>query len=503
MLICIKKTLTLLLSLAFIIACADMSSIENIKKSLDPNNSSERNDIKFKLDKQYTTSTKNKIELKALEDEGLEFKISALDLTSASVALDQWIDLKKWQDSTNTIEVSYKKEQKYELLIIVRNQEGYYLLNEKIEWSYNVDPPKWPVITFAKKAVATDTVSFIFSTANLDVLTDEVWIEGDLAENAKGSWEKIPESLVLEKKLNAGDGVKNFKVKYRSLFILESLVTDLSIIKKTTIPQSCKVTLAANSINTKIVPIYLQAEDSYAYTSEAAETYYRVTNLETSISSNWKTFTKELSSIFEYKKMASGSNKFKIEMRDIAENECSVVENEEIEIIYDPSYERAQLKIVGDLLHTKDENIQIEAKIDHLPSQELEMHIFGDVNGDNTHKWIAYSENITNIKLKNGKGNRWIGVKFREKGSDTYIDASNYAPISLNPFVSIKKLGKYTQVYHADFSQLQSVTIFGCEEDYFRVDNNIEGYPCTPRSSKVTMYHDLSDGSVLKVEEKF
>ena len=101
-----------------------------------------------------------------------------------------------------------------------------------------------------------------------------------------------------------------------------------------------------------------------------------------------------------------------IQIKDGAENYCL---KNDYEILYDPEYEPGQVQIKGDPIWTDDTEVTINVAQDHLPSDEMEMYIFGGVDdADNTLQWIPYTEEDVTVPLAPVDGHRWVRVKFRK-----------------------------------------------------------------------------------------
>ena len=121
------------------------------------------------------------------------------------------------------------------------------------------------MISILEPATKDDEIEFIL-VGNLHHETDEIWIEGDLMNDAAGRWDKIPKELKIPRKIQGEDGLKQFRVKVRNIYGTESEgLVELNIVKNTIAPSHCFAVTPSKFTNLDKVPVYISAQSNLEY----------------------------------------------------------------------------------------------------------------------------------------------------------------------------------------------------------------------------------------------
>lgn len=387
------------------------------------------------------------------------------------------------------VTLHFEEFRNYSLNLTVYQSDGTEFISDEIKWTRSNMTPNDPVLSFSEKSTNDPYVKLLF-VPNHKPLTNQIWIEGDLAQenHPEGKWYDLPKINKLGLTLTAEDGEKVIRVKYRNEIGIESTLKEASIIKDSIPPQNCKSEPVAEYTASGTIKFRVFAKD-------AQKTYYRVYG---DIRSNSDFTAFDKSAIFKVDLKLDNSTtiaekRVMIQIKDEADNYCPPMEHF---ITFDPDYEPSYVQIENNAIWTNQEEVQIKLHYDHFESEEIEMLIEGGVIADeSTFQWIPYSEDLL-VSLEPHEGNRFIYARFREVTTGVKT-RSVHTPIYLRPQAYYLKSANPDRIALAQIVGLTGITITGCGEKYQRIEP-INMVSCTPLSDEISVIYHLEDGSNLE-----
>ncbi|MFW7379880.1 MAG: hypothetical protein ACOH5I_13795 [Oligoflexus sp.] len=432
-------------------------------------------DIQYFLEYNATGNNENRLLLYTNQSD------LRLEITSPDEGLSASVPLRNRVAVPNVVELQAQAEKNYQLDVRIYLKDGTLYQEESLTWSYSLANPPDPVAGFAVEATNTDqALLYISSSKGAD--TGEIWIEGDLAADfaPEGRWRPIPQSGVLPINISSSDGLKVFKVKTRNIYGNVSTEKTIPLLKKTTIPENCQISVADQSSHSGFVKVRLAAEDTHPV-------YFRVYG-DTENSRSFQKFEGSTEATIELSQEA-GTKRVYFQIRDIAGNFCL---EDEMEFHYDPDYNPAKVQIISHQYWTDEEEVQVYLEYPHFADKNVEVLFFGDVIGENVGTWLPLTESYT-VRLNPNNGTRWVRVRFRENG---VLMAANYDGIYLRPFIIVQGEQAPYQVKISNINHVESLNIRGCMEVYQDLSYQ-NSYSCTPVESSIAVDYFFKDGSSL------
>lgn len=433
--------------------------------------------INYYLDNQYTNQQNNTLIVESENLEGFTFVIAGEGFNLNFGELGEDIP------ANQRIPFSYDLEGSYEMKLTIKNSANEVFLEDNLSWQYSLIVPDPPIINFNKKATR-DGEALLLMGGSLSPIDVDIWVEGDALSNPQGRWAAIPDSLVLPLNTSEGDGVKNFKVKYRNIYGNESPLVGASIERKSIGPINCIITPQTNMVDEDEIRIYIAAENEgplqYLVRGDVAS------------SSSYQDF--EGSTIAEVKLLPSEGPKYiEVKVRDQAENYCPKTE---LEIAIDPESDWYGAQIVGDPIWTDEDTVTLRNTFPYLPGDTPEMMIFGGVrNTDQTFDWIPFQEEIA-VELLPLNGHRFVFVQFRtsdKPGAETQRVINS---VYLRPYVILNDRASHLDVVLSDIVGTSGITISGCDESYQSVSFS-QAYTCTNPAANISVTYTFENGSTL------
>ncbi|SMF52656.1 hypothetical protein [Pseudobacteriovorax antillogorgiicola] len=377
----------------------------------------------------------------------------------------------------------YASEGEYAVDVWIYYEDGTLFAKETLSWVYDQSIPSLPTIGLSEKATSDENVLLLVS-GHTGTYMEEIWIEGDLdgSDSPTGSWREIPSTGIIPIKLSPGESLKSLKVKTRNKADIESEVITLSIPLKSSPPESCRVHVAS-STNSRFMRFEVEGIDSSVL-------QYRVYG-DTNNDFQFHEFTGRAQVDLELSR-GVGTKNITIQIKDVAENFCL---REEKTIIYNLDYEPAAIEIDGDPIWTESQLVTVNTRLDYLPSDTVEMYLFGGIEGPNVSTWIPYQESVA-LTLSPSEGHRWVRAKFRVNNVEI---PQVWDGVYLNPFIVLQGSSSPYTLLTSNIIELESMTITGCIETYTDIAYQ-EGLACTPSGTKVSVDYTLTSGELITRE---
>ena len=459
-------TLKSLLISGLLLSCVDNTIVE-----------SEIPDFNLYMEYDATNRPENAL-IVSSESQDFHFLISASNLDS-EVALDAVHPI---QERT---QFSFEEEGDYGISVKVFLSDGTYYTSKELDWTYDTSLSMAPVVGFDEAATNDENLSLLVSSSNGDSAV-ELWIEGDLHpdENPEGSWIVIPHTNVIPVRISEGDGFKKFTVKTRNKALAESEELSLSVLRKEKGPDGC-ASFVANITKTRYMQFEVTGIDD-------RKLFYRVFgDIENDFEFHEFTGSEQVDLELT---QGFGNKNLTIQIRDEAENYCL---KDQYEILYDPDYADGIVELKGDPIWTDDLNVTLNASLDHLPSDVIEMYVFGDIeNSEYTNLWIPYNDGDIPIVLDDSDGHKWVRVKFKK--NDVELPMA-WDGVYYNPFVSLRRSSGTLIVTTSNILGLESMTVRGCSETADSLTEILyqSVITCTETGSTVDVDYFLSDGTTI------
>ena len=364
------------------------------------------------------------------------------------------------------------------------NADGGVLSKENIAFDYDKVIPDAPPLAFSEKATKDTQVQLLVSTFR-DERYKEIFLEGDVDPEYAGRWLEINQADRVDFHVTRGEGLKTVNVKLRNTY---NAITDFmpySIYLDQTKPQNCHVELASNTVGSPQANLRISADDSLDLTYRVLGDTIEATSFKdiTSGETAWVSLGKE-----------EGVKNLQVYIGDAAQNFCDPIT---LEVTFDKSYEPIGLSLKNNPYYTNNQLVTIKPRIDTFDTSKVEMFIDGGVEGEGTHEWVPFAAQ-KEISLKEGTGNRFIYIKYRDQGGET---VKVHTQIYLQPFAR----------YHAASASLalsrmvgvQSVTIKGCSESYEAIEPESSSLACQPKEDSGSVIWSFADGSQLDIPFSF
>lgn len=443
--------------------------------------------VDYFIEKEATGSKENRLLFYA-SDPSLMVEISGPDNLSADVPFNELVPMMQ------EVNFSYDMETDYDVRLRIYLPDGTLYQEDLLSWTHSTSLPPQPVVGFREVATNDENVIVLVSSSRGKSTTD-LWIEGDLADDEfpNGSWREIPPTGMIPLRVNDGDGVKRFTVKTRNLYQNESEPIEISVIRKSAEPAFCTLYTEATKTNTPYIRVGFEAEDTY-------DLQYRVYGHTYNDSkfhefNGFEVVDVELIPI-------EGEREVTFQIRDIAENYCL---KEKITFVYDPVYNPASIELDSLTPYfSNTETVNIKLRYDALPEDNIEMYLYGNIEGNNVETWIPFSETAA-VKLKAYEGYRFIRVKFRE---NDIVTAAELVGLYLRPNIYINGTGASRTIRASDVPGLETINILGCQENLNNlVIDDINGglFSCTkdPGFTSATIEYFFDDGTSTTVSKDF
>jgi hypothetical protein len=429
----------------------------------------------YYLSRPATNQTSNSLIIKLSLEVGYQFTISGINF-DANVALDELHPLQE------EIELSYQSEGTYHIHLSVYQNNGTLFIQDTLSWEYSLEPPPNPILSFTEDATSDANVVLLVA-ASRGEKAKELWVEGDLggAFNPLGQWISIPSTGLIPLVVSEEDGEKVFQTKLRNIYGNESEVVIASILKKSDYPEDCQSFVSTNTSSNGIIRLQISAQNN-------GPLYYLVTG-DIREPGSYSEFMDEVSAQVRLSQ-GDGLKEITVHVRDIAQNHCSPMKHR---IDVNPSYTSEEVIINEGDLWTDDRVVSLQLLYDHLPGDDVEMYISGDIDAtDKTFEWVPYEPELT-VHLRLVEGNRFVRARFRRGAS---LSNTVHSAIFLRPYVFVQGTGGSRTLLLSEIIGLVSMSISGCQEAY----NNIsfqDGLACTPNALNVTVQYRLNDGTTV------
>jgi hypothetical protein len=435
-----------------------------------------KGDLTYTIERLYTGLTTNHLIFQIENPDDFQVRVS-IDDVSCNKLLASWIDA---EESMN-FELTYTLEKTYTANIEIQRKNKTPYISDSIKWYYSTSKPSIPVVAFREKAAASSGIVHFLLIGSIATLTKEVWISGDLQDSPEGHWEPIPEALSLEKIVSAADGTKSFQIKYRNLYGNESDLFSLSILKKSTGPVQCEVQLPSSISNTATLRFDVTA------TNEGSMQGFVDGNVVDG-PVHFSQFSLPLTSSFKLTP-ALGAKTLRFTFKDLAENPCDPIEKT---ITYDPNYEAYSYMFDGNSQSwALSSLVSILPTYDHLPSDEIQMKIEGDVAASSsTFQWIPFADSIT-IGLAPTTGLREVTLQFKDIKTGELTEKLS-KQIYLKPDLSYRS----GFVFLSQIPTLSHLNISGCVQSYVEKPP-AQNYPCTPSGTSISVEYFFNDGTLV------
>ncbi len=431
--------------------------------------------FRYYLESPFTGQTENTLIIEGEGSQSLSFKLSG-DGFTAEAPLNTELAVRP----RTKLQVAAVGD--YNIDITFAKADGTPLFRDQLKWSYSLESPDTPIVGFSETA-SNDVNAVLLVAESRDPGTNEIWIEGDIApdETPEGKWRPIPSTSKVPLRLSESEGLKTVRVRLRNEFKNPTVEKTLQILKKSTVPTNCYAAVIGSGRASRYLPIYLSGENQ-------GPLYYRVFGDLEGVSSFQK-FEGALRTEIILSK-GSGNKKFTIQIRDEAENYCA---RQEFSVDFNPSYQAEGIAIKDQALWSEADEITVLPRVDHFPSDQVEMYIHGDIEADSgTFVWLPYSE-TAKVKLAPINGHRWVRVQFRINGEETSF---RYAGIYFKPFLLLQGSAGAYNLGVSDIQGLEKITITGCSQIYTDVAYQVS-FPCSPTGSLAQIRYDLKDGSSI------
>ncbi len=428
----------------------------------------------FYMEYDATNKPENKLLLQSVSS-NFYYSVTATGIES-DISLDTVLPIKE------ETEFQFKEEGEYSIAVQIYLPDGTFYLEKNLTWIYDSGLTMTPIVGFNESATNDENVSLLVAGSK-SPNTVEIWVEGDLhsEEAPEGSWREIPSTNVIPLRVSQGDGFKNFKVKTRNKAKVESEVINLSLLRKGKSPEEC-YSFIPSITKSRFLKFEISANDS-------RQLYYRVfgdinNDFQFHEFSGSEQVDLELTEGF-------GEKKVTIQIRDEAENYCL---KDVYEILYDSNYIPGKVTIKDDPIWTDDPQVVINIQQDHLPSDELEMYVFGDIeSSEYTDQWLPYSEADIPLVLSPRDGHRWIRAKFRKNGVELPMA---WDGVYLKPFIHLRDVAGELQVSTSNIIAMDDMSITGCLESYDHIPYSAI-ITCSPTGTTVEVEYFLQNGTSI------
>lgn len=437
--------------------------------------------LSYRIESVLTGSPTNALIIEADPNQPLVFSISGVGFTAD-------VELGAWQALKDRVVLSYSLEGVYSLLFQVNFQDGTPFIKEKLKWEYNQEIPAKPIVSFSEDATGDIYVSLIFA-ASLGTKTTEFWVEGDLSSDEKTNkkWTRIPSSFTAPIRLSSEDGIKKLSVKFRNIYQNESAEVELSILKKSTKPQSCSAKFSSSKTYTGKTRLRISAEDD-----PGVSLFYRVTGDVLIPDQKGTKFPNALIKEISLSR-GDGLKNVSVQIYDEAGNACDTIP---ITITVDSTdLSTGDSVFIENRPYYTDEGlVNVIVNFSTFDEESLEMSITGGVEtGVFVGQWVPYQRAIQ-LQLSPPSGNRYIFVDIRDGGNHELLVEKLTTHTHLAPYVAINS--SQTQVTVSRFAESLTYTITGCSEIYDKT-TYLDTYPCTPTGSSVSASFNFSNGTSL------
>lgn len=430
--------------------------------------------ISYQLARTATNKLTNTLSLNIPATSNYTFSIDGEDF-------DADIEKKKPLPPQALITFTYTSIATYDLQLRVYQSDGTVLIKDQLQWQYSDEVPPEPDVEFSEEATNDEKVD-IWTSNKRGKYTREIWVEGDVIDSEK-RFHEIPDTGSVPIILTDGDGIKNLTVHYRNIFGTEGSSVEMSILKKSVGPTNCSISSNTLVTATGVVKFEVSATNDgplyYAAIGDVVGngTFTKFTSL--------KTFDATLLGT------DGAPNHVTVKLRDIAGNFCP---EKSFDLTYDPNHEAQNIKIKDDALWTDNSVVTVLPHADYLPSDTVEMYIYGEVVSDShTMQWLPYSSSTT-VQLNPVDGNRYVKVKYRINGT---TGDEKSVPIFLKPFIRLQGASSPYTLVPSEFAALSSMTITGCSETYNQVAFS-SSLSCTPNAATITATYALPDGTSIQ-----
>lgn len=431
--------------------------------------------VSFQLERPGTNDGKNAILF--VTEPGTAFLVK---LSGQGFSSDQGFE--EFVEVPERIELSIGQKGKTSILVELAYQDGTPYLNETFDFEYSIAQPKNAVISFFEEATSD---GFVFVTVGgKDKYTTELWLEGDVLPplDPAGSWVTLNRSNKVPVNLTPEDGVKKLKAKLRNIYGSETVMVDLSIVKKSTPPQNCKIEPISYTAQSDFMKFKVSADNE-------GPLYYRILgDVADSIS-----FVKFEGSVKVGLKLTKqeGEKNLRILIKDAAENFCKETK---LKLLVDPEHKPINVSIKGKPYYVEEPTVTVVPYYEAFSDEPIEMYIEGYLEeGPNTFQWIPMGE--VDIELQTPYGNRFVYITYRDANGAESPRIST--PVYLQPQFSLRGSSAPYYLSLSNMVGLDSITVNGCSEAISGVAYSTT-IQCTPNASVLQAIYTFEDGSVLE-----
>ncbi len=439
--------------------------------------------FRYFVESKFTGQVENTLVVEGTDIGQMSFKLSGHGFT-ADVPLDKEIPVQA-RTKFQYIEVG-----DYIVNVQFFKADGTPLLQDSLKWSFSLESPQNPIVGFASNATNDARVVLLIAESR-DPTTNEIWVEGDLANEMSplGMWRPIPTTSKLPIRLTEADGMKQLKVKLRNSFKNETELKTIQILKKSQGPINCRVDVKGLGTVNRYFEINVAGENDgpifYRVFGDAVEPF------------GFQEFTAAGTKVPIKLTAGAGTKFITVQIRDVAENYCL---QQDLEITSDPSYAGEGLRIKDAQVWTDSNQVVVEPWIDRFEGDTIEMYVHGDiVDDDATFQWVAWKPELT-VTLQPTDGTRWVRVQYRINGE---LTSFRFASVYLKPNIIILP-GTDTpyRLVVAEIISLESLTITGCTQTYSQLAF-AASFKCTPSGPTATVLYKLKDGTSFSKSASF
>ena len=427
----------------------------------------------YKLDRSETALFENALLLEFPDGDGYQIKILGEGF-SADVNFDEFFPTR------HRVGLAYKGYDKYALHLFVNQKDGTPILQDTLTWIADRVVPPEPVVSFSEAGTSDTSLALLIAT-NRGPSTNELWVQGDLATafHPEGSWYPIPKTSRIPIQVSSSDGLKTLKVKYRNSYGVESVVSQIQIVKKGTPPTACTATPISMTTFNNSIKFRFSSVDS----TESIVRFLGDVD-------NGEKITRFTGSGIESIPLSPGAGKkvFSVTMHDIAENYCF---RKDFTIMVDSAYKPGFVAIKDNPVLVDDNAIIVQGGYEHFADEVLEMFVSGGVvNDERTQKWLPFAAEFP-VTLTPTDGTRIVYVQFRiGEFLSPRIGAGTY----LKPFIKLAGSAPTYNLAVSNIPNVKGINIEGCSQNYSSIQF-FDTLPCTPASAILTATYIFQDGS--------